>query len=142
MTSQLLLYCVRISLSTCYDWPTNQLLLLTVSAVCINQSVVSYCQRGSVLREKTSARQGSKERALYGRQVQCSGTKFVPGSHPVCPRPDSLCSSLFFLNFYKYVQKGHDCLLQNKQCGQYSKFYSRVIWRFISSAAQNVSLLS
>ena len=53
MTSQLLFYCVRISLSTCYDWPTNQLLLLTVSAVCINQSVVSCCQRGSVLSEKT-----------------------------------------------------------------------------------------
>jgi len=57
MMSQLLLYCVPISLSTCYDWPTNQLLLLTMSAVCINQTVLSYCQLGSVFSEKTSAEQ-------------------------------------------------------------------------------------
>jgi len=38
----------------------NQLLLLTVSAVCINQSVVSCCQQGSVFSEKTSAQQAAR----------------------------------------------------------------------------------
>ena len=79
LTSQLLVYCVHISLSTCYDWPTNPLLLLTVSAVCINLSAVSCCQRGSVLCEKTSARQAALN-TLCAAARYC--TNLEPGSRP------------------------------------------------------------
>jgi hypothetical protein len=98
LTSQLLVYCVHISLSTCYDWPTNTLLLLTVSAVCINLSAVSYCQRSSVSCEKNVSSSGSTELAVCSRQVLY--VLFLSlGVRPVWPLPEILCSSWFYSIF-------------------------------------------
>jgi len=100
MTSQLLLYCVHISLSTCYDWPTNQLLLLTMSAVCINQSVVSCCHWGSVFSEKTSAQQAARNAipAAVRYSVQ------VPQSYLAFSRLDLSRIAYFNHDFPQFLQ--------------------------------------
>jgi hypothetical protein len=111
MTSQLPHYCVHASLSTCYDWSTNQLLLLTVSTVCINQSVVSCCQCGSVFSEKTAAQQAARNAlsaaGRYSAQVThlCLGvSRFDLGRRAYVHRD-------FHSIFTKYIQGGHDCLI-------------------------------
>jgi hypothetical protein len=79
LTSQLLLCCVHVSLSACYDWPTNPLLLLTVCAVCINLCAVKLMSTGLCFQWQHRNTAGSEERAVCRRQVQCLGTAFVPG---------------------------------------------------------------
>jgi hypothetical protein len=111
LTSQLLLYYVHITLSTCYDWPVNPLLLFTVSAVCVNLFAISCCQRGTVSRETTRAQYaacGKHSPNRLGRvDLYSEGTWLEP-------RLETLHFSLHWsISPEKYVEVSHDCLLSH-----------------------------
>jgi len=139
MTSQLLFYCVHISLSTCYDRPTNQLLLLAVFAVCINQLFVSCCQRSSVSSEKYQLSRQKRTPSLRQAGTVLRYDICAGGSARLTLAGDSSWFSSIYTNISR---SAITACFRTINMSKNTKFYSSVVCRFTSSAAQYVPILS